>query len=132
MISLDFVDCFDRRLRVGIRRQQNALAVREQLDGLFQKVHAAHTRHPLVYYQKRDRLAALLELGQGVQRRLSAIRAEDSVVVAVLTPQVAFNQPQNIGVIVHREYHWFCRHVCPRFHAAEPTALSACSCLYEH
>ena len=53
-----------------------------------------------------------LSCAQGVQGRLAALGAQNPVVLAVLPPQIALDQPQHVRVVIHRQYRRFCRHLC--------------------
>ena len=75
MIEPDLIDRGDRRLGVGVRREQHASRVRIELDRLDEKLRAGHVRHALVDEKERDLRAALLEL---TRRRRAPAAPDDA------------------------------------------------------
>src|SRR5215210_3110970 len=65
------VDRADGGLSVRIRGKQHALGVGEDLDGLFEKRYARHTRHPMVYEEHGDGHVAEFQVPHQLERRFA-------------------------------------------------------------
>jgi hypothetical protein len=96
------VDGADRRLGVGVRRQQHALRGGEQGDRLGQELQPRHARHPLVDQEEGHLLVAEPRTPQRGERLGTGRRAEDAVPLAVGAPQIARHGAQDGGVVVQR------------------------------
>ena len=107
IVETDIVDCPDSRFGVGVGRQQNTARPRESLDGLREKFHARHLRHPLIYHEQGDVLAAKLQRLQRIKRLRARFRADHAIVLAVLPAQVTFDGPQDDVVIINRHDYRF-------------------------
>ena len=66
-----------------------------------EKGYAIHVRHPLVGQQKRNSIIAHLQALQQVERTFRGVAADHAVLSTVLRAQVAFDGPQNVGIVVH-------------------------------
>jgi hypothetical protein len=111
MVELDDIDCSDGGFRVGVCRQEHATDIGELAYGLGQKLDATHVGHAVIGYQEGDRLGALRQPAQDVKRASAGIGGHHTIAVAIPLPQVAFDGPQHIRVVVHRKHYWS-RH-CP-------------------
>jgi hypothetical protein len=100
------IDGLDGRIGVGVGRQQHPPRLGIKLACPLQKIHAGHAGHSLVAQQQRHRLLARLQLGQGVQRGLSAGRAHHPVSGSIFPPQVLHHRFQNACVVVYRQQNW--------------------------
>ncbi len=103
MIEPDPVDGEDRRLGVGVRREQDLPRVRVQLLRLGEKLRPRHLRHPLVDEEERDRRAALLELEGRIDRLAAGAHLDHPVVRAKMRAQVAVDGVEDLGVVVDGE-----------------------------
>ncbi len=72
-----------------------------------QKYDPVHPRHALVRQQQGHGVIAHLELLQQIQRSLGRIAPDDAILGTVLRAQVAFNRPQNVGVVIDTQQNWF-------------------------
>ena len=100
VVDVDHVDGRDRSVGVGVRREQRPPCAREQVHRLLEELDAAHLRHAVVGEQHRDPRAAQLQLAQDLHRLGARGRAYDSVVLSVLTPQVAGHRSRHRRVVV--------------------------------
>ena len=103
VVQVDDVDGVDRRVRVGVRRQQHPAGQRVDVHRLFEELDAAHLRHPVVGDEHRDGVAAQLEFVQRLQCVLAGLGAHDPVALAVVAAQVAGDGAGNGGVVVDGE-----------------------------
>ncbi len=103
IVNLGRVDRADRRLGIRIGRQQNPLCLWKQHHRLLQQLHTVHTGHPLVGEEKRNRVAALLQLPADIERRQAGSCPKNTVVLPVLTPQVLHDSLKYADVVVDRE-----------------------------
>ena len=107
MVEVDDVDGVDRRMGVGVRRQQHPARHRVDVHRLFEELDAAHLWHPVVGDEHRDGVAAELELGEGFQGVGSGFGAHDAVVLAVVAAKVASDRAGHRWVVVDGQYDGF-------------------------
>ena len=103
VVQIDDVDRVDRGVGVGVGGQQHPARGRVDVHRLFQELDPVHLRHPVVGEQHRDVIAAELHLLQRVERVGAGLGADDPVVLAVATAQVAGHRPGHAGVVVDGE-----------------------------
>ena len=103
IMDAGLVDGADRGGRIGVGGEQGALGVGINAHGFLQEVHAIDARHALVRQKQRHAVAAKFQLLQKVERAFGRPASEDAIIPAVLRAQVAFNGPQNIGIVVHAQ-----------------------------
>ena len=101
VVDAALVDGRDRRVGVGVGREERALGGRRVLGGPAQDVDAAEAGHPLVREHERDGVAALGERPDGVDGLLAGPGADDAVVGAVAAAEVAGDGAEHLGVVVH-------------------------------
>jgi len=111
VVEADFVNAGDRRLGVGVGRQQNLAGLGKDLLGLGQKLDAGHLRHALVDQKQGDRGVALLKLLQDFEGFRAIAGTDDAVVAAKVSAQIAADGVQDLRLIVQRQdnglYHTF-------------------------
>jgi hypothetical protein len=78
-VEVDVVDRADRRVGVGVRRQQHPLGVRHDVHRQLEELDARHAGHAVVGEQQRDLLAAQHELLHGLERVGPGLGAHDAV-----------------------------------------------------
>ena len=100
VVEVDDVDRLDGGVRVGVRREQGTARVREQVHRLFEELEAAHVGHAMVGEHHRHRVAAQLQLPQGLQGLRAGLRPHDAVRLAVLTPEVPGDGARHARVVV--------------------------------
>ena len=100
MIKVDDVDRVDRGTGVGVRGEQDAPRPGVHVHRAFQELDAVHLRHPVVGQDHRDLVAAQLQLGERVQRRLAGLGAHDPVLAAVAAPQITGHGAGHVRVVV--------------------------------
>jgi hypothetical protein len=66
-VDVHVVDGADRGVGVGVGGEQAAAGTRDDVHRLLEELDAVHAGHPVVGQQDGDRLAAELELAQGVE-----------------------------------------------------------------
>ncbi len=101
VVERDLVDRRDRRLGVGVRRQQHALGVGRELSRLEQILRAGHRRHPLVGDQHRDLVTARAQLAQHLEPLCARARAEDPKALAEAAAQVTRDRREDRRLVVH-------------------------------
>ena len=102
-MDLDVIDGADRRVGVGVSREQRALCVRKQGHGFGQETHAIHLRHALIGQQQGHGIVASLQLAQGVERDLPRVCAQHAITVCIIVAQIALDGTQHFGVIIYRQ-----------------------------
>ena len=102
MIQLDLVDGANGSLGIRVGGEQHALGIGESGDGARQKLDAGHLRHAVIDQEQGQRLAALLELVEQIERALAGAGREHAIVFGVLAAQIALDGFQNFGVVVNR------------------------------
>ena len=105
VVERDVVDRLDRRVGVGVRGEQHALGVGDELARLGEVVGAGHAGHALVGDEQRDLVAAGAQLPEQVERLVARARAHDPVLAAERAPQVARDRGEDRGLVVDREDH---------------------------
>ena len=100
VVEVDLVDRLDRRLGVGVRGEEHALGVGDDLARLDEVVGPGHAGHALVGDEHRDLLAAGADLADEVQRLGAGGRAQDPVAVAEAAAQVAGDGGEDRGLVV--------------------------------
>jgi hypothetical protein len=105
VVDIDKVDGGDRRVGVGVGRQQRPTGPWEQVHGGLKELDPAHLGHSVVGEHDRDAAAAELDLAQRVQRLAAGGGAHDLVVLAVTASQVTSDRAGHRGVVVHGEQH---------------------------
>ena len=100
VVERDLVDRRDRRLGVGVGRQQHALGVGNELARLDEVLGAGHPGHPLIGDQHRDLVAAREDLAQEVEALGAGARAQDAEALAEAAPQVARDRRQDGRLVV--------------------------------
>ena len=101
------VDGLDRRIGIGVGGQQHALAIWVVCLRPFEKLDAAHLRHPLIHQEKGNWLIALLKLPHRLERLRASFGLHDAKAAAVFVTQVARHTPQDASVVVHRDQYRF-------------------------
>ena len=99
-VQRDLVDGLDRRLGVGVGREQDALGRGHEAPGLDEVLRARHPGHALVGDEQRDLLAAADELTERLQALRARPGAHDAVALAELPAQVAGDGGQDRGLVV--------------------------------
>ena len=100
VVDAGLIDGTDRSARVGICGEQRTLGIRIDVHCFLQKCDPVHARHALVCEQQGHAVIAHLQLFQQVQCPVGRIAPYDAILGTVLRAQVAFNRPQNIGVVI--------------------------------
>src|ERR1700735_4964904 len=98
IVNAGLIDGTDRRTRVGVRREQGALRVRENTCGFLQKPDTIHARHALVGQKQSYAVVAYLQLLEYIQSLFRSIVSDDPVFRPVSRAQVSFNSTQDVGV----------------------------------
>ena len=103
LVEADLVDGADGRIGVGVGRQQHALGIGLQLQGLRQELDAGHPRHALVDDEEADGAASHGELPHDVEPLGAGAGCHDAVVLAVPRAQITLHGTQDGGVVVDGE-----------------------------
>ena len=109
VVQVDDVDGVDRRVGVGVCRQQHPARQGVDVHRLFEELDAAHLRHPVVGDEHRDSVTAQLEFVQRLQCVGAGLGAHDAVSLAVVAAQVAGDRAGYRGVVVDGQYYGFSR-----------------------
>jgi hypothetical protein len=97
------IDGEDRRLGVGVRREQDLPRIGVQLLRLGEKLRPRHLRHPLVDEEERDGRAALFELEGGIDRLAAGPDLDHPVVGSEMRAEIAVDGVEDLGVVVDGE-----------------------------
>ena len=103
IVDLRGVDRGDGGVGVGVGGEQRALRRWRQRPGFGQELHPVQIRHPLIGQDHRDRLRVLAFVPEHVQPFGAALRADHSIVTAILGDKVTADRAQHLRVIVHGE-----------------------------
>ena len=101
VVEARLIDGADRRVGIGIGREQRAFRVWKNLLRVLQKPDTIHARHALVGKQERHTVVANLKFFENVERRFGSVAAHHAIVCAVLRTQIPLNGTQDIGIVVH-------------------------------
>ena len=102
VVERDLVDRLDRRLGVGVRRQQDALGLRHELARLDQVIGPGQPRHALVGDQQRHLLAPCANLPQQVKPFGARAGAHHAVALAETASQVSRDSGEHGRLVVDR------------------------------
>jgi hypothetical protein len=100
VVDVDDVDRVDGGIGVGIRREQRAPGVGEEVHRLFEELDPGHVGHAVVGEEHGHQVAAQLQLPQRVERLRPRLRAHDAVALAVLPAKVPGDRPRHPRVVV--------------------------------
>src|ERR687887_419233 len=103
VVDIGFVYGTNGSAGVGIRSQQCTLSVREDLHSLLKKFNSVHVRHALISKQQGDAVIADFQLLEKVECFLRRVTSNYSIFGSVLRSEVAFDGPQDIGIIIHAQ-----------------------------
>jgi hypothetical protein len=110
VIEPDLIDRGDRRLRVGIRREEHLPRLGIELDRFLEKLRSRHLGHALVDEKERDGVAPLLELMRSLQRMPSGADLDDAVVGTEVLAKITIDGVQDLRIVVYGEdnglRHW--------------------------
>ena len=123
VIEVRFVDRLDRGLDIRIGREQHAPGQRVELARGGEQLVSQHAGHALIADHHRERVAAALQLADGVERLLSGAGAQHGVLLPIPAAEVAAHGRQHLRIVVDDEddglvHGWALRRV-------DPTAGSA-------
>src|SRR5208283_4823478 len=93
----------DGGLSIGVGGKQNPARLRISRPGTLKKLDSRHSRHALVADDQCDRLVTFAELIEGVEGRLAAGGAQDTVAGAVFAAQVLDHRFKNANVVINRK-----------------------------
>ena len=102
VIERHLVDRLDRRLSVGVRRQQHALGLRHQLPRLHEIVGPRQAGHPLVSDQQRDLLAPGANLLEEIEPLGTRTGAHHPIALTKAAPQITRDRRQHRRLIIDR------------------------------
>ena len=102
-MQFDFVDRLNGSVGIGVGCQQYAASVGIDLHGLGQELDAVHLWHAVIGQQQRNRIVALLQLPQQIQRRRSGVRAQDTIILGIFAAKIALDGAEHIGIVVDRQ-----------------------------
>ena len=57
----------------------------------------------MIGQQQRNRIVALLQLPQQIERRRSGVRAQDTIVLGIFAAKIALDGAEHIGIVVDRQ-----------------------------
>jgi hypothetical protein len=100
VVDVDQVDGVDRRVGVGIRREQHPAGQREEVHRGLEELDAVHLGHAVVGQQQGNLVAAQLDLAQRLQRLVAGAGPDHPVPVPVPPPHVARDGPGHGQVVV--------------------------------
>ena len=100
VVDVGPVDGPDGRLGVGVGRQQYPARLWVQLLGPLQELHPVHLGHAMIGKKHRHGFVALLKLIQNAKRFRTRFSPKHTVIFGILTPQIALDRPQHIGIVI--------------------------------